>query len=84
MDFKGSRKEFWAFVGRTRGKRRGIAALKNSAGVLVTSTNGKLDVLMKHYQGLGTCSVDTAFDDSWKEEVDRKVSEFSSLGKCVR
>ena len=79
-DFEGSRKEFWAFVGRrTRGKRRGIAALKNSAGVSVTSTKGKLDVLLKHYQGLGTCSVDTAFDDSWKEEVDKKVSEFSSM-----
>ena len=35
-DFEGSRKEFWAFVGRrTRGKRRGIAALKNSSGVSV-------------------------------------------------
>ena len=45
----------------------------------VTSTKGKLDVLMKHYQGLGTCSVGTAFDDSWKEEVGKKVSEFSSL-----
>ena len=29
------------------GKRRGIAALKNSAGVSVTSTKGKLDVLIK-------------------------------------
>ena len=42
----------------------------------VTSTEGKLNVLMKR---LGTCSVDTDFDDSWKEEVDKKVSEFSSL-----
>ena len=30
-------------------------------------------------EALGTCSVDKAFDDSWKEEVDKKVSEFSSL-----
>ena len=63
-------------VRSSRSKRRGIAALKNSAGVSVTSTKGKL---MKHYQGLGTCSVYTAFDDSLKEEVDKKVSEFSSL-----
>ena len=45
-------------------------------------------VWRKHYQGLGTCSVDTAFDDSWKEEVDKKVSEFSSMTadgeECVR
>ena len=28
----------------------------------VTSTKGKLEVLKRHYQQLGTCSVDTAFD----------------------
>ncbi|CAI8003614.1 hypothetical protein GBAR_LOCUS3695, partial [Geodia barretti] len=39
------------FVGRrTKGKRRGITALRNSAG-------GKLEVLKRHYQQLGTCSV---------------------------
>ena len=79
-DFEGNRKEFWAFVGRrTKGKRRGITALRNSAGVSGTSTKGKLEVLKRHYQQLGTCSVDTAFDDSWKEEVDKKVCEFSNL-----
>ena len=45
----------------------------------VTSTKGKLK---RHYQQLGTCSVDTAFDDSRKEEVDKKVCEFP-CGKCV-
>ena len=40
-DFEGNRKEFWAFVGRsTKGKRRGITALRNSSGVSVTSTKG--------------------------------------------
>ena len=34
----------------------------------VTSTKGKLDVLIKHYQGLGTCTVDTAFDDAGKRK----------------
>ena len=44
-DFEGNRKEFWAFVGRrTKGKRRGITALRNSAGVSVTSTKGELEV----------------------------------------
>ena len=35
VDFKGSRKEFWAFVGRrTKCKKRNIASLiKNEAGV---------------------------------------------------
>ena len=81
-DFEGNRKEFWAFVcRRTKGKRKGITALRNSSGVSVNSTKGKLEVLKRHYQQLGTCSVDTAFDDSWKEEVDKKVCEFSTV--CV-
>ena len=44
-DFDGSRKEFWAFVGRkTRGKmKKNIPSLKSEAGVSVTSTRGKLD-----------------------------------------
>ena len=45
-DSEGNRKEFWGFVGRrTKGKRRGITALRNSAGVSVTSTKGKLEAL---------------------------------------
>ena len=77
---EGSRKEFWASVGRrTEGKRRGITSFRNSAGVSVTSTRGKLEVLKRHYRHLGTRSVDTAFDDSWKEEMDKKVCEFSNL-----
>ena len=41
-DFEGSRKEFWAFVGRrTKGKYKYIASLKSKAGVSVTSTQGK-------------------------------------------
>ena len=30
---------------------------------------------------IGTCSVDIAFDDSWKEEVDKKVCDFPT--DCV-
>ena len=31
LDFEGNRKEFWAFVDRrTKGKRRGITALRNT------------------------------------------------------
>ena len=68
-DFEGSRKEFWMFVSnRTKSKKRGIAALKNSAGVTVTGTKGKLEVMQSHYQCSGLCSVDEAFD--WKHEVD--------------
>ena len=45
-DFDGSKKEFWAFVGRrTNGKRKkDIPSLKSEAGVSVTSTRGKLEV----------------------------------------
>ena len=67
LDFEGNRKEFWAFVGRrTKAKKKGIVALRNSAGISVTSTKGKLEVLQSHYQKLGSCSLDAAFNDSWK------------------
>ena len=54
-DFDGSKKEFLAFVGRrTKGKRKkNIPSLKNEAGMSVTSTRGKLEVLQRHYQQLG-------------------------------
>ena len=41
VDFEGSRKEFWAFVGkRTKGKYKNITSLKSKAGVSVSSTQG--------------------------------------------
>ena len=67
-----------------KGKKKGIVALMNSAGVSVTSTKGKLEVLKTHYRHLGSCSVDSAFDDSWKEEVDEQVSECSSVSKACK
>ena len=46
VDFDGSRKEFWAFVGRrTKGKKKNITSLKSDTGVSVTCTRGKLEVL---------------------------------------
>ena len=37
VDFDGTRKEFWAFVGRrTKCKKQNISSLKNEAGVSVT------------------------------------------------
>ena len=81
-DYEGNKKEYWAFVGRrTKGRKKGIVALRNSAGVSVTSKKGKLEVLKNHYKYLGSCSVDRAFDDSWKEEVDEQVRECSSVSK---
>ena len=47
--------------------------MKGVEGVSVTSTKGKLEVLQKHYQHLGRASVDSDFDDDWKEEVESKV-----------
>ena len=77
VDFDGSRKEFWAFVGRrTKGKK--ITSLKSDAGVSVTSTRGKLEVLQKH---LGKISVDSDFDANWKEEVESKVSNYGSMSE---
>ena len=34
-----------------------------------------MKVLQSHYQRLGSCSVDDAFDSNWKQEVDSKVNE---------
>ena len=34
-----------------------------------------MKVLQSHYQRLGSCSVDDAFNDNWKQEVDSKVTE---------
>ena len=75
-DFEANKKEFWSFIGRrTKGRKGGVEALRNDSGVSVTSTKGKLKVLQSHYQRLGACSVDDAFDDNWKQEVDSKVKE---------
>ena len=75
-DFEANKKEFWSFVGRrTKGRKGGVEALRNDSGVSVTSTKGKLKVLQSHYQRLGSCSVDDAFDGNWKQEVDSEVNE---------
>ena len=80
VDFDGSRKEFWAFVcRRTEGEKKNRISLKSDAGVSVTSTRGKLEVLQKHYQHLAMISVDSDFDANWKEEVESKVSRYGSM-----
>ena len=61
-DYYANRKEFWAFVGRrTKGRKQAISALRNNAGVSITSTKGKLRIFRSHYQDLGSKSVDDAF-----------------------
>ena len=82
-DFDGSRKDFSAFVGRrTRGKvKKNIPLLKSEAGVSVTSTRGKLEVLQRHYQQLGKLSLDSNFDAQWKEEVG---SNMVACQSCVK
>lgn len=79
-DFEGNKKEFWAFVGRrTKGRKKGIPALKSDDGVSVTSTKGKLQILQSHYKELGSSSVDVAFDVDWKEEVENKVRDYTTV-----
>ena len=82
-DLDGNKKEFWAFVGRrTKGKRKkNIPSLKSEAGVSVTSTRGKLEVLQRHYQQLGKLSLDSNFDAEWKEEVESNVSRYGSMSE---
>ena len=80
-DFDGSKKEFWAFVGRrTKGKRKkNIPLLKSEAGVSLTSTRGMLEVLQRHYQQLGKLSLDSNFDAEWKEEVKSNASRYGGM-----
>ena len=81
-DFEGSRKEFWAFVGRrTKGKYKNITSLKSKAGVSVSSTQGKLEVLRRHYEELGKVSVDDNFEADWKEEVVSTLETCSNLSE---
>ena len=84
-DFYENRKEFWAFVGRTsKGSRKGIASLRSTSGSCVTSTKRKLEVLREHYERLGTASVDDQFDDSWKEHIEKKVTEYSEISSMQK
>ena len=91
-------KEFWAFVGRrTKGNRKkNIPSLKSEAGVSVTSTRGKLEVLQRHYQQLGKLSLDSNFDveckvsiyggmsDLLEDEFLDKEIEKGEIVKCIR
>ena len=47
--------------------------MRSDTGVSVSSTKGKLDILQSHYERLGSTSVEAAFDDDWKEEVESIV-----------
>ena len=64
QEFEGNKKQFWSFVcRRTKCKNKTISFLKSEAGISVSSTKGKLQILQQHYQLLGTSMVDSAFDD---------------------
>ena len=44
--FDGNKKQFWSFVGRrTKCKNKTISSLKSEAGISVSSTKGKLQIL---------------------------------------
>ena len=78
LHFCCNKKQFWSFVGRrTKCKNKTISSLKSEAGISVSSTKGKLQILLQHYQLLGTSAVDSAFDDEWKLVVEEKVLEYS-------
>ena len=78
VDFDGSRKEFWAFVGRRTKGKKNTTSLKSDTGVSVMSTRGKLEVLQRNYQHLGKIS---DFDANWKEEVESKVTTYGRMSE---
>ena len=47
----------------------------------VSSTQGKLEVLWRHYEELGKVSVDDNFEVGWKEET---VSTLETCSNFVR
>ena len=40
--------------------------------------------MQKHYQCLGSCSVDMRFDDAWKREVEEKVTDYCKSSPGVK
>ena len=53
--------------------------MRSDAGVSVSSTKGKLNILQSHYEHLGSTSVEDAFDNGWKEEVENMVRDCVEL-----
>ena len=50
-DYECDKKEFWAFVKRnSKRSSKSIASLRGNGGSLVTSTQGKLNILKQHYE----------------------------------
>ena len=43
-----------------------------------------MEVLQEHYERLGTASVDDQFDDNWKEYVENKVTEYSTMSRSQK
>ena len=56
-----------------KGKYKNITSLKRKVGVLVSSTQGKLEILRRHYDKVGV-------DDNFK--ADRKEEVVSTLQTC--
>ena len=75
--FMKNSKEFWASVGKTSKGNR--CFLRSTSSSCITSTKGKLEVLHEHYERLGTATVDEEFDDSWREHIEKKVTEYSEM-----
>ena len=52
--------------------------MRNNAGVSIT----KLRIFQSHYQDLGSRSVDDAFDEDWKQEVESKIRECCNMSNA--
>ena len=54
--------------------------MRSDAGVSVSSTKGKLNIILQsHYERFGSSSVEAAFDDDWREEVENIVRDCIEL-----
>ncbi len=83
-DFHENRKEFWAFFGKTsKGSRKGIASLRSTSGSCVTSIRESWKYYVSIMKGWIQHYWMIIFDDSWKEHIDKKMTEYMCIVKCL-
>ena len=88
-------KDWWSTVKPLRRARQNFnpqsqLSMEVTPLISALSCNEKsLDTITKllyceHYERLGTASVDDQFDDSWKEHIEKKVTEYSEISSLQK
>ena len=77
-DFDGGMKQMWVGIKGILGKQAGeadtgIATLRAQNGKIVSSSQGKREVLVEYYRKLGTPTTNETFDAEFEKEIDAWV-----------